>query len=451
MNKTLKIYLIFLFFMLGLIVFIDLSKPRPINWNQTYITKDKIPYGLFVLNQELPKLLEGVNLTKVDDKTIYEFLVKKPEPIYHYNDDEYQHEETIEEETIEEEYTEEETEDTSNTNDEDNLIIKRAANTHSDFKISDTLLNTKDTWLYINRYFDIDKTSNDALLAYVKNGGHAFLSAQSFPDYLLDSLKLTEDYNYSMKDTMLLKFKESNINTNLVYGAHGRYFKYKKGFLGNYKGYFTDKDNKKLPYFLEVPYGDGLVYLHLYPAMFANVNLLKDNNYQHAEVCLAYLPNTDVYWYLKNQTGVLVSNHPLRFIKDHPSLKWSWYLAWILVFIFLIFTAKRKQRVVPIIPPVKNTTVDFTKTIGNLYFQEKDYLDLMNKKITFFLERVRTELLMDTNVLDEVFIKRYQAKSGKPLEDVQNAINQINQLRKTQQATQEDLIALNEAINKITD
>ena len=92
----------------------------------------------------------------------------------------------------------------------------------------------------------------------------------------------------------------------------------------------------------------------------------------------------------------------------------------------MIFNAKRRQRVIPIIKPLPNTTVDFTKTIGNLYYQEGNHQNLIDKKIIYFLERVRNEYLIDTAVLDENFIKKLHAKTGKDIKDIEHLVYLIN-------------------------
>jgi hypothetical protein len=118
--------------------------------------------------------------------------------------------------------------------------------------------------------------------------------------------------------------------------------------------------------------------------------------------------------------------------------------------VFMIFNAKRRQRVVPIVQPLSNTTIDFAKTIGNLYFQEGDHGNLIDKKIIYFLEKIRQDYLLDTSVLDDIFIKKLQAKSGKNSFDIQNLVYLINQHRKNNfTAIESDLIAINNAIEKI--
>jgi len=117
---------------------------------------------------------------------------------------------------------------------------------------------------------------------------------------------------------------------------------------------------------------------------------------------------------------------------------------------FMIFNAKRKQRVVPIIKPLANTTVDFTKTIGNLYFQEGDHQNIIDKKIIYFLEKIRNEYLIETITLDDHFEKKLHLKSGKKIEDIQNVVRLINYQKKSyHQSVEDDLITLNSAIEKI--
>ena len=199
-----------------------------------------------------------------------------------------------------------------------------------------------------------------------------------------------------------------------------------------------------------MPYYDGYFYLHTQPEAFINYNLLKKNNFEYTQKILSYIPNEKVFWLTKTQNGEVVSNSPLRFIFSKPALYWAWMIFIFGMLVFLIFNAKRKQRIVPIQVPLTNTTIEFTKTIGNLYFQESEYQNIIDKKIIYFLEKVRNEYLIDTTVLDEKFVKRYQAKTSKSSIEIENVVRLINYQRKGyHQSVEEDLIELNKAIENI--
>lgn len=140
----------------------------------------------------------------------------------------------------------------------------------------------------------------------------------------------------------------------------------------------------------------------------------------------------------------------MRYILSQPALKWAWYIFLIGMLIFLFFNAKRKQRVVPILKPLANTTIDFTKTIGNLYYQEGDHNNIIDKKIIYFLEKIRNEYLIDTAKLDDHFIQKLHHKSGKKLEDIQNVVSLINAYRKNNYLSiEDDLLKINNAIEKV--
>ena len=112
----------------------------------------------------------------------------------------------------------------------------------------------------------------------------------------------------------------------------------------------------------------------------------------------------------------------------------------------MIFNAKRKQRIVNIINPLKNTTVDFTKTIGNLYYETKDHDNLIEKKITYFLEYIRRVYYLDTQILDDKFVKNLSLKSGKDQVNVKKLVNQIAYLKAKTPCNESDLLRLNKAI-----
>ena len=71
--------------------------------------------------------------------------------------------------------------------------------------------------------------------------------------------------------------------------------------------------------------------------------------------------------------------------------------------------------------------------------------------LIYFLEKARNEYLMDTTVLDAKFIARYNQKTGKDLDDIQDAILLINYHKKQQhQSVEPDLMKISKAIEKIS-
>jgi hypothetical protein len=396
MTKTLKIYIVILILLIVGASFMESKITKPINWNPTYGINDKIPFGLFIFNQEINTFFKTNKVEKTNN-TPYQFLV-------------------------------------SNFDYKDSLDYN--------YKI-------KGTFLYINNFASLDDNSINEILTYTSYGNKTFISAKDFPRKLLDTLKVNLTTEFSSNEKIF----------NGIYGKENSIYELSEGATYSYFDKFEKNTTTKLgfikidtpkPNFIKVEYHSGEIYLHNQPVAFTNFHLLKKKNYEYAEKILQTLPNENIYWYTKEQSGRDMSNSPLRFILSQPSLKWAWWLFLLGLFAFIIFNAKRKQRVVPIVKPLPNTTIEFVKTIGNLYLQEKDYNNVITKKIIYFLEKIRNEYLVDTTHLDENFIKRFHQKSGKNQEDIRKAINLIIDFKKSNSiSTEKDLITITNAIEKI--
>jgi len=203
--------------------------------------------------------------------------------------------------------------------------------------------------------------------------------------------------------------------------------------------------------FIEVPFGKGNIYLHLEPKAFTNYNILKENRYKYVEGLISYLPENNVYFdsMTKMQTsynGDVEKESNLSWFLEQLSFKWAWYTAIIFGILFMIFNAKRRQRIIKIIKPLQNTSIAFVKTISNLYFETKDHKNLIDKKITYFLEKIRTDFNLNTSNLNDEFITRLASKTGKKKDDVEQLITYINSLNTKNEFFEENLITLNSYI-----
>ena len=402
MSKTLKIYIAILVFILALVLIADHDQPKPIDWRPTYSVNDKIPYGLYVFDKEIKGIFKS-KVERISTMTPYEYL-----------DSKY---------------------------DEDTLV--------ENYKIKGTFINISETNA-------IDEQSIKEIFYFVSHGNNAFLSMKNFPRYLLDTLKIDVNSNFQgASDTQVWlankKMKAQKYTfPETIEDYFSRIDTANTVVLG-YQGKLFDKKivNQHVNY-IKVPYRQGYFYLHTQPVAFTNYNLLKNKNYQYAESVLSYLPKGDIFWYTKGQNNESISESPLRYIFSQPGLKWAWLFFLIGMLIFIIFNAKRKQRIVPILKPLPNLTVDFTKTIGNLYYQEGDHQNLIDKKIIYFLEKIRNEYLIDTTKLDDNFIQKLHHKTGKNITDIQELVYLINEHRKSYHGSlEEDLIRINNAIEKI--
>ena len=76
----------------------------------------------------------------------------------------------------------------------------------------------------------------------------------------------------------------------------------------------------------------------------------------------------------------------------------------------------------------RNDSLDFVKTIGRLYFDKGDHLNLCRKMAAYFLEHIRNVYKLPTNNLNEEFIKALQFKTGIAETEIAGIVSFIRKL-----------------------
>ena len=177
---------------------------------------------------------------------------------------------------------------------------------------------------------------------------------------------------------------------------------------------------------------------------------MLNGNDVYAATVLSFLPKNQIIWDNYYKSGRKVITSPLRFVLQNPALKWAFYITLISLLLFVIFKGKRTQRIIPVVEPLKNASLDFTKTIGDLYYQHGDYTNIINNKIQYFLEQIRSKYYLNTNELSENFISKLAIKSSNKKEDTKGLIDYIVYLKSKNTHTETDLIQLNKLIETFT-
>ncbi len=326
-------------------------------------------------------------------------------------------------------------------NDQLNEIFSVADITYTYKPIATTLLNQnnylKTGCIFLARTFLPTTKDLFALKDFVKQGNYAFIFASDFSDNVNDILDIETDYSIDItyKNTIKLLQKE----TNYIDTVGSRAF---KNLSVEFVKYDTSRtqilgcnaDGK--PNFIKCTFGKGAFYIHLYPDVIMNYFLVEKNNYNYTEAVLSYLPkniNKLIITVPKNNSTYNGNdsneNNSFDFIKNNPNL-FAAFLIGILIFaLLLLFGFKKRQRTIPIIKPVQNTTLEFATTIGDLYFNKKNNLDIANKKILFWKEFVRTKYQIPTHTLQKDFWDRLAKKTAMDsalLKDLERTIAAVN-------------------------
>jgi hypothetical protein len=213
--------------------------------------------------------------------------------------------------------------------------------------------------------------------------------------------------------------------------------------------------------FLRIKYGSGSVYIHLLPEVLTNYFLLEKENYKYTQAMLSYMPkNTEqILWkqprYRRNNTGSQAYNGKeesefsfMSVIWNNDNLRWAFLLGLFVLFLLLLFGSKRKQRIIPVIQPVQNTTFEFAQTMGDLYFNQHNNNDIAGKKIKYWQEHVRNHYNLSTREMNREFWDHLGKKSGQPQEVLKNLELAVVRANNANRLSDRDLVHLSNSIDR---
>jgi hypothetical protein len=390
MRKDWK-YIMYVAGAISLFVAVKLLAPKQYDWSVSLAHDDKDPYGAYALNALLPDLFKGKHINN-SYQTLYE--------------------------------------------------------------LKDSLQPGENVMIFGSQV-SCDKEDAKVLLQHVAGGGTAFISAEHFWGHLPDTLNIgTYDYFFNRgdvltrNDTAYLKFTNRHFDTT-------SHFFFKRDNIHNYFERFDTtrttviaRNDHGRPVTIRMAWGKGYLVLNSTPLVFTNIYLLAASNHEFVSKTMSYLQQGDVQWTEYYHLGRMESRTPLRFILTSEPLSWAYYIIIFSMILFMLFEAKRKQRIIPVVKPLANTSLEFVSTIGNLYYQNGDHKNLAEKKISFLLEQIRAKYMLKTNVYNDEFISALASKSGNTKEDVMTLFRTISFISSSTMISAGQLVDLNNKIEQ---
>lgn len=179
-----------------------------------------------------------------------------------------------------------------------------------------------------------------------------------------------------------------------------------------------------------VPYGKGEVIFVTSPLLFTNYGMLEGNTSEYIFRLMSMMADVPVYRteaYMKTDATMDVQYSPFRELIKRPPLRLALYLLMLGVILLMVTTARRRQRVIPIIAPPLNKSLEFVRLIGTLYYQRCTHAELVRKKFTFFAEELRRRCGIDVRDVntDDGEVRFLAEKTGLGEAYIQKTLREI--------------------------
>jgi len=396
MDKKGKIYIVIAVIAIALIMLAQYNKPKELNWFPSYVAQHKIPYGTYVLN-DLMKTLFQKNIEQVSQPP-YTFLNKNKE--------------------------------------------------------------ASGTYVLINGNVNFEETELNVLLDWVSLGNTLFIASERFEEQLLDTLNLTTSSLYAdfgEETSQLYQLVNPALKTEapLIFekDSHARFFNAIDtlnttviGLVDNYEKQAIEEEHFNV---IEQDFGEGKIILSTFPKAFTNYFILKNDNRRYTAGLLSYIDGTrPIYMDNHHKSGKTFYTSPMYIFLNTKELKWAYYITLIGALLYVVFEGKRKQRAIPVVVPLKNQTLAFTRTIADMYYEKGQQKPISEHKIAQFLEYIRSHFYMESIKRDENFYNNLASRSSHNIKEVKRMFSYFEQLQKQTQVSDTQLKKLNTLIEE---
>lgn len=402
-----------------------------INWNSNYLPTEKSPYGTHIIKTLLQQNKQNQTFKMIEDSVHLE-LQSRPSgspASYVYIGDYYY----------------------GNEKDIDSLLqFVKAGN--SAFIIAEYIQSE-----YMFQFLEHaiiqeeelpDTTEIIASDEYLEYEGDPYYEEEVFDDteeeYAYDPydhLKSLSYYAASNDYYIFPKTKRSAVKSQVTYRYEFDTIPYNWSFLDEAVFDYYDEDSVKVLgtfkeganalyrdkiNFFRIKKGNGYIYIHTTPLAFTNIHMLEEKNMQYARDVFSYIPSGTIYWDEENRTQDRIKRErekagmpdesPLEFILSEPALRKAWYILLSLLILYLIFGAKRRQRVIPIMERKDNTSIEYAEVISQLFLEQTDHTKLIALKTELFRAHIRDrfniKITDETNIDDTRLISNLATRTN---------------------------------------
>ncbi len=388
-----KYYIVLAAIFVG-VIFLYYSQPKPINWNRTFGKDDKIPFGSYAIFH----LLEETYATSVQTNA---------EGIYNLNG-------------------------------------------HN--------LSSDQSLLIIDDHINMTKLEIRSLFAFVQKGNTVLLCANQFGKALEDTFRLDVDMNTNFNalslDSLLKKpafevsyvQRKNTLKKSYVYPKVATESYFSKIDTSRFSIVAVNK--KQMPVLLETSVGKGKILFSTLPDVFGNLFIVDHPNRFYVYTLLSRLRNRVILWDEYYKTYGHPKDSLFAFIFSSDALYMAYGITLLALLLFMIFGLKRRQRPIPVITPLKNTTLEFVDVVSHVYFNSHNHKHIAQETIKYFYFDVSRKFNLSTASLDETFYNRLHHLSGVDLEKIRVLFRYCENLKHAPGLTEDNLLELNDRITK---
>jgi hypothetical protein len=320
--------------------------------------------------------------------------------------------------------------------------------------------STKQVLIIVTKTFEPSEEDLDYLTGFVQKGNYVFISALQYTRNAVKffNLRSHKHFNYyglalgvhspfNPFDSVDVKLDSSAFEKPLSWNYPGADFANEFSNTDSNFSFHLGYSSANLPNLVAINSIDGKFFIHSAPFTFTNFFLLYENNRQYFEKLMRLFPDDTkkIVWdeyYLNHyyNQNPQQKQGVLSVILKYENFRWAFWVTLLLLSLYIVTEAKRKQRIIPLHRKPKNDSLEFVTTIGELYYERGDHKNLANKLTQYFLDYVRNRYKIATSEINDAFAQQLAIKSGKPADDIKQLIDAMHTINLSGSITQKQLM-----------
>lgn len=289
----------------------------------------------------------------------------------------------------------------------------------------------------------LDELSLKALVDFIDAGGNAFIATVAPPTQLLNAIYYKEcgayiEYESNLTPDVRLNFFHESLKREKGYQYAFRFGDTDEPYPWSFikDGVFCDSTKSLIPLgyqeynrvnFVKIPAGEGNLFLHSNPLVFTNYFLTRPDKVDYAAAVFSHLDGERMIWDEYSKIASSRGNaydSPLYYILRQPALKYAWWMLLITVALYVVFAARRRQRVIPVLEAKTNTSLEFINLISRLHYKNGNHVDMARKKMKYFLYFVRSKYGIHAETFSEGQMRMLAEKARVNIADVRAIFSQ---------------------------
>ena len=320
--------------------------------------------------------------------------------------------------------------------------------------------------LVIADYFNATESEIDTLLEYIRDGGTALIAAYSFwnlekkfgfyTGYEPYSLDIAEQLKGKLKyNTLRFCTPELNKESYKMPAAIcGEFFTCDSLDKIKSSVFIVAKSNDKEVIMLRYPVGKGSLLLSCNPLIYTNYGVLSDSANLFIWNSFAYLQGKPLIRteYYHAGSNAKESKSIFRYLQSKPPLKWALNVAIATIILFMFFTAKRRQKAIPVVKPPQNKLLDFVRSVAGLYLRKNNNADIILKKQIYWADSLKRNYGIDiiNETHDVVFFERLSAKTNKTATELSDLFRYLDKIDENTHVSDAQMMEIITKMNEIS-